>query len=40
MLEALIQIFHLHSDMVPSETGGVSFSSIAHGLREAEVGDQ
>jgi hypothetical protein len=40
MFEAVIQIFHLHGDVVPGETRGVSSSSVTHGSREIEVGDQ
>src|SRR5262245_44919740 len=40
MFEAVIQIFHLHGDVVPGETRSVSSSSVAHGSREVEIGDQ
>jgi hypothetical protein len=40
MFEVVIQIFHLHGDMVPGETRGVSSPSVAHGSREAKIGDQ
>ena len=40
MFEAVIQLFHLYGDVVPGETRGVLSSSVAHGSREAEIGDQ
>src|SRR5262252_10801303 len=40
MFEAVVQIFHLHSYVVPGETLGVPSSGFAHRSSEAEVGDQ
>ena len=41
MFEAVVQIFHLGSDVIPGEMrGGVSSSGFAHRSGEAEVGGQ
>jgi hypothetical protein len=41
MFEAVVQLFHLGSDVIPSEMrGGVSSSGFTHRSGEAEVGGQ